>query len=149
METLHVVGQPGFPVILTSLFDDTVGAGLRPDGRPQADTNNDGIGSIPQAADWRGLFIDQYSNDRNVGIVLENENFTAAAPGPNGTPTSAQVLGDLAATPSSRAKIFDLASLSKVCLARMKTSTFTVSRGSREPKCGWMLTTPSMVRTSF
>lgn len=99
--TLHVLGQPGFPVILTSLFDDTVGAGLRPDGSPQNDTNNDGIGSIPQAADWRGLFLDQLSNDRNVGIVLETESFTAAAPGPNGNTSSAQVLGDLAANTSA------------------------------------------------
>ncbi|GAB5405863.1 MAG: hypothetical protein Aurels2KO_40940 [Aureliella sp.] len=95
--TLQVVGQPGFPVILTSLFDDTVGAGQRPDGSAQTDTNNDGIGSIPQAGDWRGLFFDQYSNDRNVALVLETEDFQAAAPGPNGTPLSSQVLGDLAA----------------------------------------------------
>ncbi|MCA9132998.1 MAG: hypothetical protein KDA45_07575, partial [Planctomycetales bacterium] len=98
---LHVVGQPGFPVILTSLFDDTVGAGLRPDGKPQGDTNNDGIDSIPQAADWRGLLLDQYSNDRNVSLVLETESFTAAAPGPNGDVRSAQVLGELASSLSA------------------------------------------------
>ena len=96
--TLHILGQPGFPVILTSLYDDTVGAGLQPDGRPQTDTNNDGIGSIPQAGDWRGILLDQYSNDRNVGIVLETESFTAAAPGPNGSVTTAQVLGTLASS---------------------------------------------------
>lgn len=99
--TLHVLGQPGFPVILTSLMDDTVGAGLEPDGSPQTDTNNDGIGSIPQAADWRGLLLDQDSNDRNVAPVLETESATAAAPGPNGSALSAQVLGSLAARPSS------------------------------------------------
>ncbi len=99
--TLHVLGQPGFPVILTSLKDDTVGAGLQPDGSPQTDTNNDGIGSIPQAADWRGLLLDQNSNDRNVAPILETESATAAAPGPNGSALSAQVLGDLAARPSS------------------------------------------------
>ncbi|HBE71346.1 MAG TPA: hypothetical protein DDW52_24635, partial [Planctomycetaceae bacterium] len=98
--TMQIVGQPGFPVILTSLRDDTVGAGLMPDGTPQTDTNNDGIGSIPQSADWRGLFFDQYSNDRNVALVLETEDIAAAAPGPNGTPLSSQVLGDLAATPA-------------------------------------------------
>ena len=70
----------------------------RPDGKPQTDTNNDGIGSIPQAADWRGILLDQYSNDRNVGIVLETESFTAAAPGPNGSATTAQVLGTLASS---------------------------------------------------
>ncbi len=99
--TLHVVGQPGFPVILTSLRDDAVAAGLRPDGSPQNDTNNDGIGSIPQASDWRGVLIDQYANDRNVAIVLEAEDFRAAAPGPNAAPATAQVLGDLAASTSA------------------------------------------------
>ena len=99
--TLHLLGQPGFPVILTSLFDDTVGAGLTPDGRSQNDTNNDGIGSIPGPADWRGILIDQYANDRNVGIVLETEDFTAAAPGPNGQVRTAQGLGSLAANTAS------------------------------------------------
>ncbi len=96
MAALYLVGQPGFPVILTSLFDDTVGAGLQPDGKPQTDTNNDGIGSIPQSADWRGVLLDQYSNDRNVAMVPETESSTAAAPGPNGGVTTAQVLGKLA-----------------------------------------------------
>lgn len=99
--TLHVLGQPGFPVILTSLKDDTVGAGLQPNGAPQTDTNNDGIGSIPQSADWRGILIDQYSNDRNVAAILETESFTAAAPGPNGQVASAQVLGSLAPNASA------------------------------------------------
>lgn len=99
--TLHVLGQPGFPVVLTSLKDDTVGAGQRPDGAPQTDTNNDGIGSIPQAADWRGILVDQYANDRNVAIVMESESPRAAAPGLNASTGTAQVLGDLAASGAS------------------------------------------------
>ena len=98
---LHVLGQPGFPVILTSLRDDTVGAGLEPDGSPQTDTNNDGIATIPQPADWRGIYLDQDSNDRNVAPVLETESPTAAAPGPNASALTAQVLGDLASRPSA------------------------------------------------
>ncbi|MBX3420874.1 MAG: tandem-95 repeat protein [Pirellulaceae bacterium] len=98
--TLHIVGHPAYPVILTSLKDDSVGAGQRPDGAPQTDTNNDGIGSIPQAADWRGVLIDQYANDRNVAIVLEAESPRAAAPGSNATTATAQVLGDLAGSTS-------------------------------------------------
>ncbi|MDA1178400.1 MAG: NF038122 family metalloprotease, partial [Planctomycetota bacterium] len=39
---LHVLGQPGSPVVMTSLADDSVGAGLDPSGRPQNDT--DGVG---------------------------------------------------------------------------------------------------------
>jgi len=40
--TLQVVGQPGFPVVLTSINDCSIGAGLTPDGRPQYDTLNTG-----------------------------------------------------------------------------------------------------------
>ena len=106
--TLHVLGQPRFPVILTSIHDDTVGAGLQPDGRPQTDTNNNGIGSTPSSADWRGLFLDQYSNDRNVLISLEEESFTAAAPGPNGRTDTAQSLGSLAPRASAGNENFRL-----------------------------------------
>ncbi len=99
--TVHILGQPGFPVIMTSYHDDTVGAGLRPDGSPQTDTNNNGIASIPRPADWRSILLDQYSNDRNVATVLEIENPNAIAPGFNSTAATAQLLGDLAANASS------------------------------------------------
>jgi parallel beta-helix repeat protein len=93
--SLHIVGQPGYPVILTSLADDTVGGGFDPDGLPQTDTNGDGA-SQPAPGDWRGVLIDQYSNDRNVGVILEREEQDAAAPGVNATPATAQFLGALA-----------------------------------------------------
>lgn len=41
--SLQLVGQPDFPVVLTTLADDFAGAGFAPDGRPQMDTNNDGL----------------------------------------------------------------------------------------------------------
>ncbi|MCH2129865.1 MAG: MBL fold metallo-hydrolase, partial [Pirellulaceae bacterium] len=41
--SVQIIGQPGKPVILTGLADDTVGAGFEPDGTPQVDTNNDGL----------------------------------------------------------------------------------------------------------
>jgi VCBS repeat-containing protein len=93
---LHVVGQPGFPVVLTSLADDTVGAGFDPLGDPQTDTNNDGNASSPQRGSWRSLKIDQYAHDRNVDLALELEPPDVKAPGPNATPNTAQFLGDLA-----------------------------------------------------
>lgn len=37
---VQIIGQPGHPVVLTSLFDNTVGAGLDPEGRPQNNTAN-------------------------------------------------------------------------------------------------------------
>lgn len=94
--SVYVLGQPGFPVVLTSIHDDTVGAGVQPDGRAQTDTNNNGIRSTPQAGDWRSLRLDQNSNDRNVEIVLELEAPEATAPGLNGIPARAQFLGALA-----------------------------------------------------
>lgn len=39
---LNVVGQPGSPVVMTSLDDCTVGAGFTPDGRPGNDTTSSG-----------------------------------------------------------------------------------------------------------
>ena len=93
--TVQVVGQPGFPVVLTSFHDDSVGAGLTPDFRPQKDTNNNGIASIPRPEDWRGISLEQYSHDRNVDIVLETEPRSAVAPGTNANTATAQFLGDL------------------------------------------------------
>jgi VCBS repeat-containing protein len=40
--TVQVVGQPGFPVVMTSLGDCSIGAGFKPDGNPQTDTLNSG-----------------------------------------------------------------------------------------------------------
>ncbi|QDS92516.1 hypothetical protein FF011L_12630 [Roseimaritima multifibrata] len=94
--TLQIIGQPGFPVVLTSLADDTIGAGVKPDGTPQTDTNNDDLGSRAESNDWRGILLDEFSNDRNVETVLELELATVESVGTNGSPNSAQVLGDLA-----------------------------------------------------
>ncbi len=43
---LEVLGQPGFPVILTSISDDSASAGFNLDGQPTGDTNNDGFGIL-------------------------------------------------------------------------------------------------------
>ncbi len=106
--TLHIVGQPNRPVVLTSLADDTVPAGLQPiTGLPLFDTNNNGNATTPQPGDWNSITLDQYSNDRNVAIVLETEPaYIGAANDPNtGRPlgdqnrvplTQAQNLGNLA-----------------------------------------------------
>lgn len=40
--SLQVLGMPGHPVVMTSLADDTVGAGFNLVGEPQTDTNGDG-----------------------------------------------------------------------------------------------------------
>ena len=94
--SMQIIGQPDFPVILTSLSDDSVGAGFQPDGQTLTDTNNNGWETLPQAGDWRSIRLEQFANDRNVELVLENESPAAAAPGDNAYPASAQHLGNLA-----------------------------------------------------
>ncbi|MBT4693480.1 MAG: hypothetical protein HOB73_09065, partial [Planctomycetaceae bacterium] len=39
--SINIVGQPHYPVVLTSIADDTVGAGYTPSGQLQTDTAND------------------------------------------------------------------------------------------------------------
>ncbi|XZE56815.1 tandem-95 repeat protein [Planctomycetaceae bacterium SH139] len=92
--TLQIVGQPGFPVILTSLLDDSVGAGFTTDGRAQTDTN--GGRGLPAPGDWDGIQLDVFANDRNVSAVLENEPALATAAEFNAIPGTAQFIGVLA-----------------------------------------------------
>ena len=99
--TVQVLGMPGFPVVFTSLRDDSVGAGTQPDGLPQTDTNNDGIATVPRAGDWRSLVFDSYSNDRNVVAVMESERPNVSAPGVNDSTVTSQFLGSLAPNPST------------------------------------------------
>ena len=94
--TVHVVGQPGYPVILTSLRDDSVGAGLDPLGNIVKDTNTDGTTSVASANDWRSLKFMPSSNDRNVAIALEAEKALTGGLGKNDTVFDAQPLGVLA-----------------------------------------------------
>ncbi|MGI9471938.1 MAG: GEVED domain-containing protein, partial [Rubripirellula sp.] len=94
--TVQIVGLPGAPVVLTSFKDDTVGAGLSTRGTQFTDTNGDSFGSRPETNDWRSILLDQYSNDRNVDFILEQELSTAVPPGFNGATENAQVLGELA-----------------------------------------------------
>ncbi|MEO8493908.1 MAG: hypothetical protein ABI614_02480, partial [Planctomycetota bacterium] len=93
---LQIIGQPGSPVVLTSLADDTAGAGNRPNGDPQTDTNGDGSASQPQPGDWRSILLDRFSHDRNVEVITEGEPRDVDSPGVNSNPDDAQLLGDLA-----------------------------------------------------
>ncbi len=93
--TLQVIGQGGFPVIMTSLKDDSVGAGFTPDGIAQTDTDN--TAATPAPGDWAGLELLSYVNDRNVAYVVESERAIPAANSENAIADTAQVVGDLAA----------------------------------------------------
>ncbi|MCA9191342.1 MAG: pre-peptidase C-terminal domain-containing protein [Planctomycetales bacterium] len=92
--SLQIIGQPGFPVILTSLNDSSVGAGFTLDGNVQSQTVAGNI--APQGGDWRSVLLETYSNDRNVAIVSELESPESLAPRSNETPNSAAYLGALA-----------------------------------------------------
>jgi len=94
--TLHVLGSVGHPVVMTSLADDTVGAGFTPSGLPLLDTNNDANATTANPGDWRGLVFDQFSNDRNVSIVIEDEKILTDEVDVNSTTGKAQNLGTLA-----------------------------------------------------
>ena len=66
--SIQIVGQPNFPVILTSLADDSVGAGFGIDGRSAFDTDNNdvstGLVRLPTGPEVdRGTLID---NDVDV-----------------------------------------------------------------------------------
>lgn len=57
--TIRVLGQYDTPVIMTSLFDNTVGAGVV--GHVQFNTTNDPF-ALPSPGDWRGIQIHQGAN---------------------------------------------------------------------------------------
>ena len=94
--TIHVLGTPGHPVILTHLGDDSVGAGFSPDGSVTRNTNNSPSPTTGQRGGWRGLVFDEYSNDRNVAIILEREAPLTGGRDINRTPGTAQFIGELA-----------------------------------------------------
>jgi hypothetical protein len=99
--TIQVLGMPGHPVVLTSLNDDSVGAGFDLRNRPQFDTNNDGQ-SVGQPGDWRSVKLEAYSNDRNVAVVNETERPSSVTDDANDDPESeAQELGYLAPSEKS------------------------------------------------
>jgi hypothetical protein len=86
--SLQILGTPQHPVVITSIKDDSVGAGLTPSETADDDTNNDGGASQPAPGDWNSIEFDQWSNDTNLAMVNQ------ASAGL--TPASAQLLGTLA-----------------------------------------------------
>ncbi|MEM9825824.1 MAG: Ig-like domain-containing protein [Planctomycetota bacterium] len=94
--SVQIIGLPGAPVVLTSLWDDSIGSGLTPAGTQFTDTGGDGITFRPEPNDWRSVLLDQFSNDANFDYILEETITSEVSPGLNGTTTNAQVLGTLA-----------------------------------------------------
>ena len=96
--SISILGLPDAPVVLTSFRDDSVGAGLTPEGTQFTDNNGDKNNSRPEPNDWRSILFDQWSNDRNIDVIPELELATEVAPGLNGSVSNAQVLGELASS---------------------------------------------------
>ncbi len=97
--TVQIIGTPNNPVILTALADDTVGAGFDPWDRPQYNTDN--VKASPTEGAWRSIKLEEYSNDRNVAVINEQEDAYAAEDenglNAQGKPATAEYLGALAA----------------------------------------------------
>lgn len=72
--SLQVVGLPGYPVVLTSLEDCSVGAGWTPDGRHQTDTNNTGACRVLDDDD--ALFADIVVVMDESGSMLATQQFS-------------------------------------------------------------------------
>ena len=93
--TVQVIGQPGFPVVMTSLHDCTAGAGFDTDGRLQTDTDNSGgcgtqTVTVPPYADvivvmdesasmgFAQQFSIQFITDLENGLLARGIGSTAA-----------------------------------------------------------------------
>ncbi|HQR05990.1 MAG TPA: SdrD B-like domain-containing protein [Gemmatales bacterium] len=71
--TLRIMGQGSYPVVLTGVKDDSVGAG--PIGNKQPDTNNDGP-SVSSAGQWQGVQLLAGINSSISDVVTQNPNGT-------------------------------------------------------------------------
>ena len=65
--SIQIMGQPGFPVILTSIGDDSVGAGFGVDGRPAFDTDNNGSNSTS------GEIVLPFGPEVDRGTLIDND----------------------------------------------------------------------------
>jgi GEVED domain/Dockerin type I domain/Bacterial pre-peptidase C-terminal domain len=94
---VQIVGQPGFPVVLTSLADDSVGAGFTPDGLSQNNTDGQDLG---------GVVLLPIGPEVNNGTLIDNDvasgipgqfAFRAGAGGRSGFVTADGVGGGITA----------------------------------------------------
>ena len=71
---LQVIGHSDFPVVLTSLSDDTVGAGFTRDGQPALDTNGDGLQNF-LAPETGGTLTTTLPTgpEVNLGTLIDND----------------------------------------------------------------------------
>ena len=66
--SIQVMGQPNFPVVLTALADDTVGAGFGIDGRSAFDTDNNST-----TTNTSGVIVLPTGPEVDRGILIDND----------------------------------------------------------------------------
>lgn len=81
--SLQIVGHPDFPVVLTRLGDDSIGAGFSPSGEPLLDTNSDGIEDSSLTSDIApkptpagiplGIQYDRTDSEVDNGTLIDND----------------------------------------------------------------------------
>ncbi|QDV65530.1 Dockerin type I repeat protein [Crateriforma conspicua] len=96
--SLQIVGSPDFPVVLTSLFDNTVGAGFDSQGNPLLETTTvtPAANTTAGPGDWTGIIIREAAHDRNVALVNETESNDSPKINSNAIPGQSSFLGELA-----------------------------------------------------
>ena len=102
---MQILGQPGSPVVLTSLRDDRHAAGTRPDGDPQTRhqrRRHREPSPRPRPGDWNSIRLDRYSHDRNVGDALRIRSSRRQLAGPQRLAGRGPVAGHPGAVASSR-----------------------------------------------
>ena len=67
--SIQVIGQPGFPVVLTSIGDDTVGAGFGIDGLANFDTDNNGNDESSSTGD----IVLPFGPEVDRGTLIDND----------------------------------------------------------------------------
>ncbi len=67
--SIQVIGQPNFPVVLTALADDTVGAGFGIDGRSAFDTDNNSTTTTKGS----GVIVLPTGPEVDRGILIDND----------------------------------------------------------------------------
>ncbi|MCA9173617.1 MAG: pre-peptidase C-terminal domain-containing protein [Planctomycetales bacterium] len=70
---LHILGQPGKPVVLTSLTDYSVGAGFTPEGLPQVNTENIDLANPPGGGGGGGGTTLPTGPEVNLGTAIDND----------------------------------------------------------------------------
>ncbi len=99
--SIQIIGTPAHPVVLTSLNDNTMGAGFDPWGNPQFETGNNPA-AVPKPGDWNSVILDSYSNDYNVAEINEYEPaYGSGSTDLDGSIQTAQSLGQLASSPDA------------------------------------------------